>query len=138
MLSLESAFIDWRGNVNISVTSLILSTPESEMAESTLRTRSDSTGCAVCIFNALWMLQAGRGNAENLVPLQSLGCFDESADYQALKYLLHLVLRHVRREPYLCGIRYILSRDRRQHTFLVARQKSSFVTRTHHDPKGVA
>jgi hypothetical protein len=53
-----SAFIDWCGICNVSVTSLILSAPESEIAESTLRTRSDSTGrrgsCARRADRARW------------------------------------------------------------------------------------
>ncbi len=39
-----SAFIDLRGILSTSVTSLMRSAPESRIVESTLRTRSDSTG----------------------------------------------------------------------------------------------
>src|ERR1022692_5273395 len=39
-----SAFIDLRGILSASVTSLMRSAPESRIVESTLRTRSDSTG----------------------------------------------------------------------------------------------
>jgi hypothetical protein len=39
-----SAFIDSRGILSTSVTSLMRNAPESRIVESTLRTRSDSTG----------------------------------------------------------------------------------------------
>ena len=82
------------------------------------------------------MLQAG--TSDSIYPLfpWSVGNFDESADQQPFKYLVDLALRHPRRKPYLCGIGCILSRDRRQHPFLVARQQGRFVIRARHDPKG--
>src|SRR5277367_5817489 len=88
-------------------------------------------------LSALWMLQAGTG--DSIYPLlpRPVGNFDESADQQPFKYLVDLVLRHPRRAPYLRGIGCILSRDHRQHPFLVARQPGRFVIGACDEPKGV-
>ena len=85
-------------------------------------------------LTALGMFQASCCDSIELVALKSLARFDESTGNQTFERLLHFVLGHSRRKPYLCGIRCIFWWDCRQHTFLVARQEGSFVTRAHHDP----
>jgi len=81
------------------------------------------------------MLQAGRSNPKNFRRVQSFKRFDEFSHDQAFKYFVYLAFRHARGKPYLSGVCCVLSRDHRQHTFLVARQKGGFVGRAHHDPK---
>src|SRR6266404_7693869 len=89
--------------------------PASRITESTLRTRSDSTGGRGFRVTgkviALRMSQPGGGDPINSVALQSLERLDKSAGNQTLKDLLYRVLGHARHEPYLCSIRRILSRD---------------------------
>src|SRR5262249_55859034 len=122
-----SAFIDWCGTLKVFVTSRMRSSPESKMADSTLRTRSDSTGRRGAWRGAggrdiLRVLQAGRRYAIYPIPPQPIGCFDQPAHKQALEYSVNLGIPHSCRNLYLDGIGCIFARDRRQHALLVTRQ----------------
>src|SRR5215831_8653897 len=93
--------------------------------------------CATGGWDTLWVLQAGLGYSIYAVSPQSIGRFNQSADKQPLKYLLNLAVGHPGCNPYLGGIGGIVTRDHRQYTLLVARQRGCFVVCAHHHKEGI-
>src|SRR5215831_875590 len=83
------------------------------------------------------MLQTGLCYAIHPVSSQSIGCFNQPADKQALKYPLNLSVRHPCCDPYLDRIGCILPRDHRQDAFLMAREHGGFVVSAHDHPKRI-
>src|SRR6516164_11314385 len=93
--------------------------------------------CSPRRWRALRMVQARQGHSINLASPQPLKRFDKLGGEQAFEGFLYYVLGHAHREPYLCRVGYILTRDCRQNAFLLARQKARLVPGTHYQPEGV-
>jgi hypothetical protein len=81
------------------------------------------------------MFESSRGNPKHRDSPQSFETFGESIANQTAEYLLDLAFGQARCDPYPRGVGSALSRNSRQHAFLVVRQDETFVLYSHHDPK---